>query len=185
MPMDSYHGTPCTQRGTALVVSLVLLLVMTLIGISAMNSSVMQGLMSTSYQSQATTLSGAEVVLREAELDVEALVLGQKVVNYYDLTLDGGDDPFPVEGVTWPAGAELLTVLVDEAGKDEISGQFVIEYLGQYEVPGESAKETGERLPGSHVSVFRISARGTGDRGARRQVQSIFVTLDAPPGAGN
>jgi type IV pilus assembly protein PilX len=179
MPMYSCHGTPCTQRGTALVVSLVLLLVMTLIGISAMNSSVMQGLMSTSYQSQATTLSGAEVVLREAELDVEALVLGQKVVNYYDLTLDGGDDPFPVEGVTWPSGAELLTVLVDEAGKDEISGQFVIEYLGQYEVPGETAVLPGGAA-GSHVHVFRVTARGDGDRGALRTVQSVYVTLEAP-----
>jgi type IV pilus assembly protein PilX len=172
MPMETLEGRRRPQRGAALVVSLVLLLVLTLLGITAMNSSIMQGLMSTSYQSQTTTLSGAEVVLREGELDVEGLLGGAKPTYYYDLVADTPDAAPDIASLVWTFSANTLDT-------DGIDSAYVIEYLGQFEVPGETAVLPGGAA-GSHVYVFKVTARGEGDRGALRTVQSVYVTLEAP-----
>lgn len=154
------------ERGAALIVALILLLVMTILGVTAMNSSIMQGYMSSSYQQQTTTLATAENILRAGELDVEQLVFTgvDGRTYYYNLTLappPGFDAP---DLASWPGSP------------------FAIEYLGQRIVPGESVA-VGGGFEDSLVHVFRVSAREvlTSDqRGARRIVQSLYVTLDGP-----
>jgi type IV pilus assembly protein PilX len=163
------------QRGTALVVSLIMLLVLTIIGVAAMNSSIMQGLMSTSYQSQTTTLSGAEAVLREGELDVEALLGAAKPAYYYDLVAEPPDDPLIVEDLL----AQPWTFNANAFDDDTFEGQYAIEYVGRFEVPGETVVLPGG-VVGSYVYAFKVTARTGGDRGAQRTVQSVYVTLEAP-----
>jgi type IV pilus assembly protein PilX len=173
------HSIPISgrylQRGTALVVSLIMLLVLTILGVAAMNSSIMQGLMSTSYQSQTTTLSGAEAVLREGELDVEALLGAAKPAYYYDLIAEPPDPALAVEDLValpWAFDANAF----DDGTFD---GQYAIEYLGRFEVPGETIVLPGG-VVGSYVYAFKVTARTGGDRGALRTVQSVYVTLEAP-----
>jgi type IV pilus assembly protein PilX len=157
---------PRRQDGAALVVSLVLLLVLTILGITALNSSIMQNFMSSSYRQQTVTLADAENVLLAGEFDVEALVnLG---VNgrawYFNLDADP-DDAFPVTTFDeiWPNG-------------------WVIEYMGEFEIPGESAA-IGGGFEDSLIHIFRVSARAEreeGLRGGLRIVQSLYVTLIGP-----
>jgi len=157
------------ERGAALIVALILLLVMTILGVTAMNSSILQGFMSTSYRQQTTTLATAENVLLDGELDVEDLVFNGVESNpdrtdYYSNLVD--------------SGAIFAAADYDTAW----ANPFHIEYLGQRIVPGESVA-VGGGLEDSVVHVFRVSAReirGDNERGGLRIVQSLYVTLSGP-----
>lgn len=59
------------QQGMALVMGLIILLVMTLISISAMRSTLMQERMSGAFQGQQLALQAAEAALRQAEREVK------------------------------------------------------------------------------------------------------------------
>jgi type IV pilus assembly protein PilX len=159
------------QRGAALIVALILLLVMTLLGITAMNSSILQGFMSASYQEQTVRLAAAENILLTGEFDVEDLVANGVVdrgtaPNQYYFNLD--TDPAlqfaaAAAATPWPNG-------------------FVIEYMGNVEIPGESIA-VGGALEDSSIHIFRVSARSERDaseRGGLRIVQSLYVTLRGP-----
>jgi type IV pilus assembly protein PilX len=159
-------GTTRRQRGIALVVALVFLLVLTILGVTAVNSSIMQGLMSTSYQQQTVTLSGAENLLLEAEFDIDDIVLNGVAGRDYFIDLaEAPGDSFPATdlGQAWP-------------------NDFVVEYMGGFLVPGESVAEGGG-LEDSELHIFRVSARRERteeERGGLRIVQSLYVTLDGP-----
>lgn len=64
MTMPSSLQAASNQRGVALIVGLILLLVLTIIGVVAIKSSTQQERMSASYQQQALTFQGAESLLR-------------------------------------------------------------------------------------------------------------------------
>jgi type IV pilus assembly protein PilX len=168
------------DRGAALIVALILLLVMTLLGVTALNSSTMQGLMSASFQQQTSTLAGVENVLLAAERDVEDIVangLGERT-HFFDLLSDPPPGQFPAgdSGANWAVAA----VLSEQVGALDIFGQFVIEYMGDFEVPGESIAEGGS-FQDSRIHIFRVSARGTEQqRQGLRIVQTLYVTLRGP-----
>ena len=162
-------ATERDHRGAALVVALILLLVITILGVTAMNSSILQGFMSSAFQQQTRILASAENLLLEGERDVEDLVangVGTERGDYYVNLVDNPDDVFEAAayGTLWP-----------ETG-------YFIEYLGQRIVPGESVA-VGGGLEDSLVHVFRVSARETRtaeERGGTRIVQSLYLTLDGP-----
>lgn len=157
------------QGGAALIVALLLLLVMTILGVTAMNSSIMQGYMSASYQQQTRTLADAENLLLQGEFKVEEIVFDGVAVAgaagyYLDLDVDP-DAEFPASSPSaiW-------------------SNPFVIEYMGEFQIPGESVAEGGG-LEDSLIHIFRVSARRQltdDERGGLRIVQSLYVTLAAP-----
>jgi hypothetical protein len=163
---STLRNTPDRQRGIALVVALVFLLVLTILGVGAVNSSIMQGLMSASYQQQAVTLAGAENLLLEAEADIDDLVVnGLAGRDYYIDLAATPTDVFPATDLAqaWP-------------------NDFVLEYMGPFTVPGESAAEGGG-LEDRELHIFRVSARRErtdDERGGLRIVQSFYVTLDSP-----
>lgn len=160
------------QRGAALVIALILLLVMTILGVTAMNSSILQGFMSASYQEQAVRLATAENILLEGEFDVEELVANGVLTRdddgyYFNLDADPTQEFFAASlAEAWPAPE---------------TSNYVIEYLGEFEIPGESVA-VGGGLEDSLIHVFRVSARSLpGDeRGGLRIVQSLYVTLNGP-----
>jgi type IV pilus assembly protein PilX len=174
------HRIPRRDKGAALIVALILLLVMTILGVTAMNSSTMQGFMSASFQQQTSTLAGVENVLLAAERDVEAIVaegLGTRI-HYRDLLADPPPAQFAAGKINedWSAAATIT----EKIGALDIFGQFVIEYMGDFEVPGESIAEGGS-FQDSRIHIFRISARGTEQqREGSRIVQTLYVTLRGP-----
>jgi type IV pilus assembly protein PilX len=158
---DSAHG----QRGAALIVALILLLVMTLLGITAMNSSILQGFMSASYQEQTVRLAAAENILLAGEFDVEDLVVNG--VNGRDYYFNLKDDS---------------TLRFDAAAAATWPNAFVIEYMNAFQIPGESIS-VGGSFEDSSIHIFRVSARSERDaasRGGLRIVQSLYVTLTGP-----
>jgi len=167
---DSMRIRPAAapQQGMALVIALLLLLIMTLLGVTALSSSIMQGLMSSSFQQQNTVLADAENLLLFGEQDVEQLVVTGVDGRAYYINLEA--DPlaeFAAEqlATVWPGGSD-----------------FVIEYMGSFQVPGESVT-VGGGFEDSILHLFRVTARerrDDGERGGLRIVQSLYVTLAGP-----
>lgn len=172
---DSKH-----ESGAALIVSLLLLLVMTILGVTALNSSVLQSFMSSSFQQQNTTLAGAENVLLAGEIDVEDVVLNGVAERAYFLDLTDDDvAPFIAEQSS-PADWDIGALVQQTIGNHEITGRYILEYMGEFEVPGESIA-AGGGLEDSRIHIFRVSARGgEANRGALRTVQSYYVTVRSP-----
>jgi len=164
------------QHGAALIMSLVILVILTLLGIGSMNTANLQLLMTGNAQYQTVALSAAEQTIREAEVLVDAIVAGtpppSKSDGYHDLA--SGEPEVVLSDFTWPD---------DETGDSSTvaNSKYIIEYSGQKSLPPTTFKYiNGNPIAGDNVYVFRITARTLATRGAVRLVQSIYVTLDSP-----
>jgi len=173
---------PSQSRGAALIVALILLLVMTILGITALNSSTLQGFMSSAYQQQTSTLTGVENVLLEAEMDIEDIVTNGVNGRAHFINLLDGSTEFPAATGTPDDWSTTGAAVTEAMGEFEFPSRFVLEYMGEFEVPGESIA-VGGGLADSRIHVFRVSARGVEQqRGSARVVQSYYVTLRSPFG---
>ena len=170
--------TPRRQRGAALIVSLILLLVMTVVGVSAMRSSVMEVRMAGSVQQQEDALRDAERTLAMAEDQIDTWV---------------SDGSFTAEGggffrtgspdVRTPDWSGIETASGATAGDSARSARnrFVVLYAGARTVPGESLSQgRGERLAGREIYLFRPVARSSQSDRAVRLVESLYATTIAP-----
>lgn len=182
--------TKCAHamRGAVLVVSLVILLLLTLIGFAATNTSVLEVLMSFNTVRQTQSLATAENVLRVGEtdvLDVTNLFAANPVAltpaYYYNHELNG-TDPLETDLRDWSGFQSAAVPDPDDA--DAVMGRYLIEYLGSRQVlpTAENGCSADETKPGCTVYVHIVTARSetSESRGAVRIVQSVFVTDYGP-----
>ncbi len=153
------------QKGAALIISLLLLAVMTLLGVTAMSQSGLETLMAGNLQTSITSLSQAENQLREVEDSLDSSdTIAVPYIAYDELV-----DP-----------TDLLKT--QESGS---SGDFigtVIEYLGPQSLPGESIV-IGRETPGtgSEIHLFRNTImHSNSDNGSQRVIQSIYSVPNEP-----
>jgi len=166
-----------SQRGVSLVVALVMLLVLTLIGVSSMNTAIVELKMAGSAQQQGAALNRADEMLRVGEDDVLAIVTDTAAFDFatpgdgYYVTADNinvHDLDWATDGLKSIPGAVATDV-------------YVTEYMGAKPIPGESVKVgTDGRIIGGAVHSFIITSRSETGKSALRLVQSIYVTT-APP----
>lgn len=156
--MMKFTATGHSQSGMAMVISLILLVVMTLLAITAMRATMMQERMAGGMQDNARAFEAAESALREAER-----MLGRAAA-----------PPFPSQGL-YEAGDDSIPIWEDIDASPDSSGaleyspdmedlardpQFFIERIsGIMPAPGSSL-EAGE----SGGTLYRIRARGFGSR---------------------
>lgn len=161
LPMSDLHGA---QRGSALIVALIFLLLMTLLGTTAMRGSTMQERMASNYRDWSLAFQSAEAALREAERYLhDAVVLpdfndtnGLYQVNSPSRPVWTGAD-FSDNGngyIEYPA-------LPDTANLPDVAEQprYFIEALATVTPPGTET-ETGTPLEG--IAYFRVTALGFG-----------------------
>jgi type IV pilus assembly protein PilX len=169
---------PSRQQGISILVALVMLLVLTLLGVSSMNTSIVELKMATSAQQQGIALNRAEELLRVGENNVTAILTNPAA---YDFAAAGDGyyisaDDINVRTFDWPTAG--LVSIKPEANVDD---SYVVEYLGAKPIPGESVKiATDGRIIGGAVHTFRITTRSVAGKGAVRLVQSLFVSEDPP-----
>ena len=166
-----------SQRGVSLVVALVMLLVLTLIGVSSMNTAIVELKMAGSAQQQGVALNRADEMLRVGEEDVLAIVTDPAAFDFatvgdgYYVTADNID----VHEIDWST-AGLKSIQGDNA-----NDVYVTEYMGAKAIPGESVVTgKGGNIIGGAVHSFIITSRSEAGKSALRMVQSIYVTT-APP----
>lgn len=167
------------ERGSSLVITMILLLVVTLLGVTAMIVSDNQSRLAGNAQFQNAALNEAETAVAAAET---WLATG---ANFRSAAFDSRNTSAPE---IYPAGhlvangIDPLTMSwsdsnarkVDSAGNQ----RYLVELLGKDRVPMGTSFGGPLRQSGcSKVNVYRVTARGTGNRGATKLVQEIYSVL--------
>jgi len=177
------RSLPRYQRGAVLFISLVLLLVMTLIGVTAMKTTTMQEKMAYSHRQRGVALSAAETALREAEN-----WLATNVTSVSDLAqFDGSDELYSAitaggctpasAAVSWDTrnptkwsatNSEVVSVSLPGI-KSTFQPRYIIEYVGRGGRSGTPLDPTSTTtVCGADVTapyMFRITALGLGQNG--------------------
>ncbi len=158
-------GLPQVQKGAVLAVSLLILLIMTIIGVSALQTTTLEERMAGNLLDQRMAFQTAEAALRVAEGQIESLVAYPTTAGYYSLA---ADDPYD-EGDAWDT-MSVLEIHEDPNNtpsdpNDDINAEYYIKNLGEFAPDTGSSVEVttyGGSIAGSSVTVLTVTARGTG-----------------------
>jgi len=165
------------QHGAVLVMALLMLFVLTLIGVSSINTTTLEEKMSGNTRNRHLALQAAESAIREAERFITASV--NNPVAQFDATggpgptgglfsLGNGPNSFDaVDKGWWPPLSANSTISYGGTSTKEITTppQYTIEYIGETEQEeASSGSIEGGENPSAEGSIhtFRITARGTG-----------------------
>jgi type IV pilus assembly protein PilX len=161
------------QQGAVLIVSLIVLMVMTMIGLSSMQSTTMEEKMAGNMRDQSVAFQNAEIALRAGEDYLGSPIL--PVFNGSDglyQPADGDETDFPVwESIDWLNTNSVVTVndlTLADAHSDPV---YIIEELDEVtDITG--SLEAG--LP-KISAYYRITARASGTSDASRIfLQSVY-----------
>lgn len=160
---------PGAQRGSVLLVGFVLLLVITMLSISAMRTTALQERMSGNLRDKGVAFQAAEIALRQGEQplrDNVSFTVSPPTAGYYEPTLGGAKPPANLgDDSSWSSNTMSATSVYGTEGN---TPKFIIEKLPAHVplVPGEPVK----------TDQFRVSALGMGASASTKVVlQSYFV----------
>jgi len=166
------------QTGAALVFSLIILLVMTLIGVSSMQGTSLEEKMTGNMRDRMSAFESAESALRDGE-QLIATVVSQAVFNGNNGLFGLADaEPDFTLNATWvnaatsaPAGAVPGT---------RNAPRYFVKRYGTIK-GGNGAKNIGNnyksKVANNDVSIFRVTARGTGQMVGTGAAAPTEVTL--------
>lgn len=164
------------QRGAALAVSLILLLVMTLIGVATMNRARLELAMSGLMQQEEEALRRAERGLLQAEAFIEQLAANAGPHGFNGTGEYSVSDELDARHESWDFSHKTIT-----GDDDETGDAYVIQYMGPMVVPGETmAEETGAVIPGGLIFVTRTFVRAESRGKSTRIVESLYSTIAVP-----
>jgi len=161
--MNRYNTPPQTkQTGATLIVSLLILLVMTLLGVTAMQTNILEEKMSGNSQDVSLSLQAAEAAMREAEDYVETIVSPAAAFDGSTEWLYPDDTNVDVKAdATW---ATARTYQTGDIANVTTRPKYIIELHGEI---GSASTDVnisgyGESSGTANISGFRVTARGTG-----------------------
>lgn len=170
-----------SQRGASLVVTMVMLVAVMLLGLSAWQLSRSQGSLAGNLQFQALAFGEAEAGTAQAE---QWLATGTNYDSNAFRTYTSGTGLYPQ---SYLANNNIDPLMMDWTDSNSAPGstasqRYLIELLATNKQSMSSGVGVGSR--GStgcdQVNTYRIVTRGESARGATRFVQSIFSVLSCP-----
>lgn len=195
------------QQGVILIVSLIMLLAMTLIGVALSTGSVLQERMASNTRQSSLARQNAESALREAEARLESLFgsvgnVGPAIAGQFNTTGDelrvavnsSGFDLEPLlntfvvtDASSWtttPAFSAAATAAakISAAGRTQTPPRYMVEYIGllplnQPALNIDVSVEVSEDVP-QIPHAFRITAIGYGQNERIYSVlQSVYSTV--------
>lgn len=181
LPSASFrHSAPSAQRGVVLIVCLVFLALLTLMGVSGMDSSVTEERMASNMQDYNQAFEAAEVAIEagEAWLSARINLPTTNSAGTADVWTANGPDPdadaiswwLERDAAWWAANADAA------AGVGEVSAQprYVVEEIFSSTDGQSLAIGTGE-LSQTRV-LHRVTARGVGSSGnSEVLIQSTYI----------
>ena len=155
--------SPHAQRGAILVVSLMLLLVLTIIGVSSMQGTALEESMSYATRDRTIALQSAEAALREAETWVETIASPAALTGTNGLYRRADAIPSYNTSATWlPANNTNYVTATAPTGSN--SAKYMIKETGL--IPGVQGSMNltgyGENKGSGDVTTFQVTSRGTG-----------------------
>jgi len=149
------------ESGSALIISLLILIVLTLLGLTAVRTTTLEEKMAGNLRDSDLAFQAAESALRDAEAFVESVVSTNAFNNAGGLYGSATADPDYFAAATWSTANSV-------AYSGSIAGvanqpRYIIKYLGVVPRPGGALNigGYGNQQAGA-LHSFRITARGTG-----------------------
>ena len=170
-----------TQHGSALVVSLLILLVLTLIGVTSMSTTALQSKMATNSREYNLAFQATESALRDGETEISTL---NPVGFDASCTTDPGLCLSSTTGtpiwstIDWTTASSRTYGL--KTGATALLGitsspKYIIEKLPLAPLPGDNTSQLSCYNCGLSIQNFRVTASGTGaNSSAAVMLQSIF-----------
>jgi type IV pilus assembly protein PilX len=161
------------QDGAALVVSLIMLLLMTLMIVATSRSSILELLMATNAQNANEALQRAEDSTLRGEQRILRDFGGVPSVDFSAVANDGLylDTELVVNKVDWTA------LKFESEGVAADKRDYIIQYIGPATVVGGSLA-LGAGSASSIRYLYRVSGQGSSSRSSARVVQTIFSTME-------
>ncbi len=146
------------QKGAALPISLFILTVMTLVGVSAMNNTLMEEKMAGNIRNVHRAFQSAESALENGEsfLNQANLPSFENSSGLYQVTTNG---THRWESVNWSSDTETRASTKSLNNINQ-APRYIIEELPTVSVPNSS--QVLGFTPGDRVEYYRVTARGTG-----------------------
>lgn len=179
-PSAMMPGRRAAERGSVLIVSLVMLIVMTLIGITSVSTSSLQERMAGNTRDMALAFQAAEAALRSAETWFEETPGAGKAFGSQPGMYTFGTHPRIHAAETW-ASARPYPGHIDGVAEQP---RFILEELGTIGDNANSLTDMnitnyGDDTGGEQLTAARITARGVGGTpGTVVYLQSTFAKLD-------
>lgn len=188
-----------TQRGVALLVALILLVVITMVGLAAIGTTILQNKAAANAYDRQIAFQSSEAALRQAQVDITAHFPTPGAPGSQGLLANAGfedcstptappasapnaacqPNPFTDPG----AAAFVKTVKASDYDAGSIAAgqpQYVVQYMGQFAAPPSSVQCGSCGTQGNDViaAYYRITARsGDPNKATGRAVvtlQSVF-----------
>lgn len=165
MKYKPYNKTK-NQRGSILIVSLMILVVLTMIGVSSMTSSSLQERMAGNFRDRQIAFQAAEMALAYAEefarQNVNAASFFNNTNGYYE-AYNGPTNLTAFNDSWWTnTASQVLPTAIDQV---RTQPRFVIEYrgdIGQEEGTSINLGGYGESSGSGIIANFRVTVRATG-----------------------
>jgi len=159
---------PSPQQGSALLVSLIILVVMTLLGLSGMRTSVMEEKMAGNMRDSELAFQAAEAALRDAEKHIQDNVISTAAFDADGTDgLYNNDDSRIWESVDWTDASSLEYTGFDSSTTGvnvSTAPRYVIQHLASVGSASDKLNlgNAGQGTGAGTVEAFTVTARGTG-----------------------
>jgi len=175
------------QSGSTLIISLIILIILMLLGVTAMNISDTQYKLAGNLQFENAAMNNTETAISTAE---NWLATGTNYTNAAFTTYDVANPHlYPIgylEARTAPDN-DPLTMDWDSNSiqVDNTNQRYIIELMSIGNRLAGSSQIVGGRASSgcNQVNTYRITARGASARGAIKFVRSYYSVLSCPPPA--
>ena len=163
------------QTGVALVISLIMLVLLTIIGMTGMQVTGLEEKMSGNNKEHNIAFQTAEVALRDAEAYLDSIsTLGDFNSTQSGFLSEATADPDYHAAATWNTTNSATGTTVSGVST---TPRYIIKHVGEQ---GDSLNEglvitgVGEGLAGSAVTIFRVTSSSTGNTGISRVILQSY-----------
>lgn len=156
------------QAGAVLIVALVMVLLMTIVGVSAIKGSNLQELMAGNVRDKQISFQAAEASLRAAETAVNGINppnIGGAAIGFMEQLDEGSVSSHWRNDFVWFEGSNQFSVLTDMALEMTYEKpRYVVEKLDVTYIPGSDGRAVDllgvQNAP--EIMIYRITGRGIG-----------------------
>lgn len=156
------------QHGSVLIISLVIMVVLTILGVSGMKTSVLEEKMAGNLRDSQLAFQAAEATLKHAEQYID-----ENIVSIVNFDTDGSDGFYersvvePWSNIDWDSNDSIAYTGFDTSYSVSAPPRFIVQHLisQSNDLDELNLDNYGQGTGAGRIEMFLITARATGSSG--------------------